>query len=168
MMIIEDFTGDDFEKMAQEINEISESNTEDEILKLIGNALHDSGMTVVDNNSKGIIKPKMYNPEKEKFNIVKSLNFVADTKSLTPKDAKKEGKKFWKRFKEELQEAICSDDKIKKLMDGKGTLKEYLVVGIPMVLAALGVALNPIFLAIIAAVFALIIKVGFRAYCETE
>jgi len=86
---------------------------------------------------------------------------------LTKANAKKEGKKFWKRFKDKLQKNICNDPKIKELLAGKGSLKDYLITGIPLVLAALGLGvLNPVTLAIIATVFALIIKVGFEAYCE--
>ena len=59
------------------------------------------------------------------------------------------------------------NSKIKELLEGDGTLKDYLIAGIPLILAALSIAaLNPLALAIIAAVFALIIKVGFQAYCE--
>jgi hypothetical protein len=52
-------------------------------------------------------------------------------------------------------------------LEGDGTLKDYLIAGIPLILAALGIgALNPLALAIVAAVVALIVKVGFQAYCE--
>ncbi len=159
----------DFEKMAQEINEISETKSEEALFAIIGNALHDSGLTVSSSNSFEILNPKMFSEVTEKFNMKKSLEFVSETEPLSPDDAQAEGKKFWQRFKDKLKVTICNDAKIKALLTGDGTLKDYLIAGIPLVLTALSIGvLNPLALAIIAAVFALIIKVGFLAYCEME
>ena len=167
MINLSQMTEQDYEKMAQEINEISQTKSETELLELIGTALHDSGLTVSTNKSSQIVQPKMFNENKEKFSVLKSLNFVVESEPLTPDDAKNEGEKFWYRFKDKLQKVICSDSRIKELITGNGTLKDFIVAGIPLVLVALGLAtINPIFLAIIAAVFALIVKVGFQAYCE--
>lgn len=158
----------DFEKMAQEITEISETQNERSLLTILGHALHDSGLKVSSANSFEILEPKTANKSNEKFNIKNSLRYVAETDPLTPDEAEAEGKKFWKRFKDKLRTALCNDSKIKQLLEGEGTLKDYLIAGIPMVLSALGIAmLNPVALAIIGASFALIIKVGFQAYCET-
>lgn len=157
----------DFEKMAQEIQEISEIESEDSLFEIMGNALHDSGLTVSTSDSFEILQPKAYNESLEKFNLMKSVKFVSDPEPLSNKEAKKEGKRFWKRFKDKLKTTICNDSKIKELLEGDGTLKEYLMAGIPLVLAALGIsALNPLAMAILATVFALILKVGFKAYCE--
>lgn len=157
----------DIEKMAQEIMEITESKSEDELFELIGNALHDSGLTVSTSESFSVIEPKMYDQHVENFNFVKSLAYVADTQPLSPHDAKQEGKKFWQRFKDKVRNIICNDPEIRKLLEGDGTLKEYLKVLIPLILTALGLAaLNPILLAIVVAIIALIIKIGIKAYCE--
>lgn len=167
MINLAQLTEQDFEKMAQEIQTISETKSENEIFELIGNALHDSGMTVSTSKTFDIIHPKMYNESLEKFSMEKSFDFVADTEPLTAEDAKEEGRNFWKRFKDKLKSAICNDSKIRDLLTGDGTLKDYLIAGVPLILAALGLgAINPLLLAIIAAVFALIVKVGFQAYCE--
>lgn len=167
MINLAQLTESDFEKMALEINEISQTKSETELLELIGNALHDSGMTVSTNDSFEIIRPKMFDEGIERFSIVKSYSFVANTNALKPKDAKKEGEKLWKRLKDKLRKVICTDPKIKELITGNGTLKDFLIAGIPLLLAALGIStLNPVLLAIIAAIFALILKVGFQEYCE--
>lgn len=167
MINLAQLTEADFEKMAQEINEISEKQSEESLLAILGNALHDSGLTVSSSNSFAILQPKMFNEGIEKFSMKKSMDFVSETDPLTPNDAEAEGRRFWQRFKDKLRAAICNDSKIKELLEGDGTLKDYLIIGIPLILAALGVAvLNPVWLAIIAAVFALIMKVGFQAYCE--
>jgi hypothetical protein len=159
----------DFEKMAQEIQEISDSQTEDSLMEIIGNALHDSGLTTSSDNSFLILQPKAFNEGIEKFSLKKSVSFVADTAPLTSVEAKEEGRRFWRRFRDKLRNAICNDSKIRELLEGDGNLKDYLIAGIPLILAALGIGvLNPLALAIIATVVALIVKVGFQAYCETE
>lgn len=166
-MNLAQMTEADFEKMALEIDEISQTNSEEELLAVLGNALHDSGLTVSSSNSFEILQPKMFNEGLEKFSMRKSMRFVSDTEPLTKPEAEAEGKRFWKRFKEKLNVAICNDVKIKELIETQGTLKDYLIAGIPLILSALSITfLNPLALAIVAAVFALIIKVGFQAYCE--
>lgn len=167
MINLAQLTESDFEKMAEEINEISQTQSEDSLLTILGNALHDSGLTVSNSNSFEILKFKAFNPEIEKINLRSTIDFVSNTDPLTPKEAKSEGSRFWKRFKDKLKVAICNDSKIKVLMEGNGTLKDYLIIGIPLILAGLSISLNPLTLAIIATIFALIIKVGFQAYCET-
>lgn len=160
-------TEQDYEKMADDIIKISMEKSEDDLLLFIGNALHDSGYRVSTSENDDIIEPEMFNHHLEKVNLIKSLNFLMDKQSLTATRAKEDGGKFWRRFKEKLRIAICKDGKIKDIITGNGTLKDYLVIGIPLVLTALGVVtLDPIFLAIIAATFALILKVGFEAYCD--
>lgn len=157
----------DLEKMAQEITEINESKSEEELFELIGNALHDSGLTVSTSEGFEVIEPKMYDEHVERFNFVKSLAYVADTQPLSPQDAKQEGKKLWQRIKDKVRNVICNDPEVRKLLEGGGTLKEYLKVLIPLILPALGLAaLNPILLAIVVAIIALIIKIGVKAYCE--
>lgn len=169
MINLAQLTESDFEKMALEINEISQTKSESELLELIGNALHDSGMTVSTNDSFEIISPKMFDEGIERFSIVKSFNFVADTNALRPTDAKKEGEKLWKRLKDKLRAVICNDPRIKELITESGTLKDFLIAGIPLLLGALGLGvLNPVLLAIIAAIFALILKIGFQEYCEIK
>jgi len=167
MMTLAQLTEQDFEQMALEIQRISRTSTEDELYITLGKALDDLGFAVSTNRSFELIQPKMFGSRGERISMTKSLDYVANVKPTTKVNAKKEGKKFWKRFKDKLQNTICNDPKIKELMTGNGTLKDYLIAGIPLVLAALGLGvLNPVLLAIIAAVFALISKVGFQAYCE--
>lgn len=168
MINLAELTETDFERMAQEINEISETQSEESLFGILGNALHDSGLTVDTSNSFKILQPKMFNEDDEKFNMLKSMKFVSETKPLSVNEAEEEGRRFWGRFKDKLKVAICTDSKIKELLKGDGTLKDYLIYGIPLIITALGIStLNPVALTIIASIFALIIKVGFQAYCET-
>jgi hypothetical protein len=169
MLTLAQMTDQDFERMASEIQSLSRNSPDDELFTAIGKGLDDLGYTVSTSRNYDLILPKMYGLAGDKVSMLKSFNYVANVKPVTKINAKKEGKKFWKRFKEKLQKAICNDPKIRELMEGEGTLKDYLKVGIPLVMAALGLAvLNPVVLAIIAAVFALIVRVGFKAYCEIE
>lgn len=169
MITLAQLSEHDFAIMAQEINEISESKSENELYEIIGNALHDSGMTVSDSNNFEIIMPKAFDEKQERFSMLKAFNFVADTESLTKNKAEKEGRDFWDRFKDKLKTTICTNPQISALFNNEGKLKDYLIAGIPLILAALGIAmLSPVWLAVIAAVFALIMKVGFKAYCEID
>jgi len=166
MINLAQLTEADFERMAQEINEISETQSEETLLTILGNALHDSGLTISSSNSFEILQPKMFNEGTEKFSMKKSMKFVSDTDPLSPNEAEEEGRRFWQRFKDKLRVTICNDPKIKELFEGDGSLKNYLIIGIPLILAALSITLNPLGLVIIATVFALILKVGFQAYCD--
>ncbi len=162
-------SGNNLDNVARDVQKISEEMSETELYAIIGNALHDLGYTVAHSNDFEIITPKAYDEKSELISLYKSVSYVANTKALEKDEALKEGKSFWSRFGEKLRSTICSDPKIKSLITGQGTLKDYLTIGIPMVLAALGVgAINPVLLAIIAASFALIVKVGFKAYCELD
>lgn len=166
MINLAEITEADFEKMAQEINEISETHSEEKLLAILGNALHDSGLTVSTSNSIEILQPKIYNESTEKFSMKKSLNFVPKIAPLTQPEAEAEGVRFWQRFKDKLRVTICNDFKIVELIKSDGTLKDYLIACIPLILASLRIeALNPLSFAMIAAVFALFIKLGFRTYC---
>ena len=163
MINLEQLTKADFERMAQEINEISETQSEDSLLAIIGNALHDSGLTVSTSNSFQILQPKMYNEEIEKFSVIKSINFVSETAPLTPNDAVKEVRNFLER----IRGVICNDPKIIMLFEGNGTLEDSIRNIIPIILTAVGVGLpNPILFAIAVAVLCIIIKVGYKTYCQ--
>lgn len=166
-MTLAQMTEQDFEQMATEIQRISRTATEDELYTALGKALDDLGYSVSSGASYNLVQPKMFANQGAHISMARSLDYVVNVKPMTKANAKKEGKKFWARFKAKLKSAICNDPKIKELLTGNGTFKDYLIAGIPLVLAALGLSvLNPVLLAIITAVFALIAKVGFQAYCE--
>lgn len=159
----------DFQKMADEIQEISDTKSEDQLFVAIGNNLHDRGYTVCTaEDSFELIEPKAFDASLEKFSMIKSLEFVENTEPLSEESARKEGRKFWKRFQQKLKTAICNNPQLKDLFAKEGTLKDYLIVGIPIVLAAIGITstLGPLALALVASIFALIAKVGFETYCE--
>lgn len=139
-------------------------------------------MNLEINKGPNMISPKLSNMKKygshrdmpktdgikaEGLNIETLNQFINNTSTLTEKEAKQEGESFWKLVKVKLQHEICSNKEIEKLMSGEGKLKDYLLIGIPIVIAAIGIpAISPIALPIVVSVFALIIKVGFEAYCS--
>ena len=173
----------DFERIASDIEEMSKMD-EGEIYEIIGNSLKREGYSVVKKarprkaagkakaarKARGfdIIQPNMMFDDKRKnISPLKAMKFVNEPLLPETDSARDEGRRFWDRFKDQLRKTICNDEKIKTLLTGKGTLKDYLVVGIPIVLSALGIgALSPVMLVVVASVFALILKVGFEAYCE--
>jgi len=164
MYYLSQLTEPEFEIMAEEINE---NKSENELFQLIGEALHNSGFTVSTSNTVGIMQTKMFNQDVESISLIKSIDFLTETEPLSTEEAIEEGGKFWERFKDKLRSVICNDLKIKELIEGDGSLKDFLVIAIPLILAALGITvLSPMLLIVIAAVFALIVKVGFNAYCS--
>ncbi len=166
MDYLSEFAGQDFEQMAHDLSELSQNKTEDELLEIIGQSLYGLGYEIASSSEVDIIKP-ISSSELRNMGIAAAVDFVENRNLALTEQVKMEAVGFWKGFKEKLKEAICNDPKIRDLITGDGTLKEYLIVGVPLVLAALGMsALNPLLLAIVAAVFALIIKVGFKTYCE--
>jgi hypothetical protein len=171
----------DLEAMANDIETISAID-ESEIFRIIGNSLFREGYSIdsSDENTNTIgthdlgeikllqIKPSLIqNTDIRTISALKSVRFINQPLDHTPEDAESEGKKFWEKFKQKLKEEICSNERIREMILGNGSLKDYLLHGIPIVMVALGIAaLNPVILAIIVSVFALIIKVGFQAYCD--
>ncbi|MEQ8242354.1 hypothetical protein [Fulvivirga sp.] len=166
MKQLAEFTEEDFENLEKDIYRLSDRSADD-LYRIIGNGLYDLALKVSENEGESIVESSM--SFSKKLNTIAAVDYVENAESIASASASENGKGFFKRFKQRLKNAICNDEKIKKLMEGKGSLKEYLIIGIPMVLAALGMAaLNPVLLAIIAATFALIVKVGWEAYCNIE
>ncbi|MEL6732266.1 MAG: hypothetical protein AAFP83_14145 [Bacteroidota bacterium] len=169
MINLAEVTDQQLNQMSADIAKISGELSEEELFEVIGNGLHDLRLETGIIDEMVVLQPKGYNGNLDKFNMSAAVRHVQDRNPLSKEEAKEEGKKFWGRFKEQLRLAICQDTKIKELIEGKGALKDYLLIGIPLVVATLGLtALNPVHLAIITTVFALILKVGFKAYCQIE
>lgn len=184
MLNINDLQDSDFEKLANDIEEISKLD-ENEIYRTIGLALHREGLT-----SNQTIEKTVFNPNKEDLNVshFNSLNlfapktdnntlgsfsgkvvydFISKNEQIDYKNAEKEGEAFWETFKEKLRIAICTNENIVKLINGDGKLTDYLKVILPLIAVGLGVSLSPVMLSIIIAALALLIKVGLQAYCST-
>lgn len=165
MLTLAQLTPADFEQMAAEIQYINEHQSEETLFTVIGNALHDSGLTVADGESFQLVVPKAYNEATTPFSLKSSFDFAANTQPNN--EAQKEGRKFWRRFRAKLRHTICNDPKIQALMAQGGDLKDYLMIIIPIIMSALGfTVLNPLALGVIAAIMALLIRTGFDAFCE--
>lgn len=169
MKKFEQITEQEFEKIAADVESLSQRD-EDEIYQIIGSALdlsEDIG-EVPDNLN--FMSPRKYDPIMEKADLMSNaMGFMSTSMLRKKRNTAKDGKKFWIKFKKKLKKAICSNKDIKKIITNQGTVKEYIKVGIPIIMAAMGIsALNPAILLIIASVFALIIKVGFEVYCEIK
>lgn len=154
----------DYEQLAQQVQNISKIKKEDELFEIIGNALYDSGLDVSPLSFPEATIPVTIDGETLKFNALNSLNFVEDTEPLTKEEAKKKGKGLFKRIKNEL----CGNESIKEFFTGKSDLKDNLKIILPVVLGLVSstLTLGPIGLAIAVAVIALLLKVGYEAYCE--
>jgi hypothetical protein len=151
------------DELATEVENLKRKD-DDELYRVIGHGLYDGGLAV----SKTLSYPRFIQPRENllKDGILsaeKSFEFVANVQPTTDAEAKKEGKSFMNK----LKKAICTDSQIQNLLTGQATVKEYLRVGIPLLLTALGATvLSPWTLGVIVAVIALILKVGYTAYCD--
>jgi len=153
--------------MAEQIENLVEQKSEKDLYMALGNALYDSGLDVNDEGETELVSSKFFKAGNQKVNLNESFDFVSDPTPQDKEKSKESGKKFWDRFKEELRDFICNDEKIKALFQGDGKLKDYLMASIPIIISALGwAAMGPLGLAILASVAALIGKVGFAAYCN--
>jgi hypothetical protein len=153
--------------MAAQIEALAAKKSENDLYMALGNALYDSGIVLDENGDVSLDAFDYFDTNKQKLNLSKSFDFVSDSTPLDKEESKANGKKFWERFKDELRKYICEHAKIKELFEGKGTLRDYLKVAIPLILSALGwAAMGPLGLTILASVAALIGKVGFAAYCN--
>lgn len=167
MLTLAQLTPTDFEHMEREILQINEGNSEEALCTVIGNALHDSGLTVAEDDSFKLVVPKVYNEATTPFSLKSSFDFTANTQPNN--QAQQEGRKFWRRFRNKLRHTICNEPTIQALMDQGGDLRDYLAIIIPIIMGALGLTvLNPLALGLIAAVLAMLIKSGFHAFCENE
>lgn len=107
----------------------------------------------------------------EAFDLNQAYTFITSPPvPPIPADNTEKGRSFWEGLKDRLKKEICTNEKIVKLMTGEASLREYLREGLPLIAVALGLGtfINPAMLLVIASVFALIIKVGFKTYCDLE
>lgn len=171
MKSLTQLTEADYEKMAQEIEEISKTESEESLYESIGKALRYSGLEVSTDDSFEILRPKaLYEPDgiisiKKSFSLVKD-----DTTAVTQSEDEEEGRTFWDKFKDNLRSVICNDPKIKPLLHSVGTLKEIIKNALPYILTVLGIGLflTPLASIIVSTVLALILKAGFQAYCQID
>lgn len=156
----------DYEKLAQDILEVSETKSEDELFEILGNALYDSGLDVAPESYDEAAIAVTFGEKATQFNILQTLDFVADSEPLAKKEAKKRGKGLFRRIKK----AICSNEKIRDFLTGETELKDYLKTGIPVLLGLISssLTLGPIGLAIATVIIALLIKVGYQKFCGIE
>lgn len=169
MSFLKDLTEEDYKVLAEQIETLSQQD-ENEIFKIIGNSLNREGYSVADDAEPGILQPKMMiDFPNRRIDPLKALEFANSPFKIKKVDARKTGKSFWKKFEKKIKKEICSNESIKAIITGNGTLVDYLKAGIPILLTALGItAVNPTMLAVIIAVFALIVKVGYKTYCDIE
>lgn len=165
MKSLTQYTKIDFEKIAQDAITLSKKS-EDELYKVMGHGLYDMGLK--PSKTKNVLFDRI-DTVGGNIRAIKAFGHVANTTALNDNQAKNKGKEFWKKFKESVKSIICSDKKILDFINGNGnlTLKDVLAYIIPIILVALGLTtLNPALLAVVVGAIAIILKSGFKAYCE--
>jgi hypothetical protein len=76
---------------------------------------------------------------------------------------------FWKRFNKQAKKTICNSEEVQNFINNKGnlTIKVTLKYVVPLIVSTLGLStINPIALAIVIGILALIAKTGFNTYCN--
>lgn len=152
--------------MAQVINdaiEISQKNDLDDLFRTIGNGLYDENLEVIEQAGKIVLEPKAINTPTF---AMQSFMFVKNANPQSEEDNKQEGEKLFKRINTKIQKEICTNETIYSLFMKENNLKSALSQILPIVLAGIAVSLNAIGMAILIAILALIIKVGYETYCE--
>ncbi len=144
------------------VSEVSmlEGKSEDEILGYVGKMLMTNGYTVSGNVEGNVIVPA------EPVNLQRSFAvfFPADniTKGMTA--AAVEGKSFKKR----LKYAVCTNETLIKLFgdNANTSVRDIIKKGLPTVVTVLGGSIGGFWLAVAAAALALLLKLGYKAYCD--
>ncbi|MFA5298250.1 MAG: hypothetical protein WC389_08605 [Lutibacter sp.] len=154
----------DYAQLAEQVQAIVESKSDDNLYEIIGNALYDSGLDIAPDEYPEAAIPITFDEKTVNFSILKSMKFVEDTTPISKSEAQRKGKKLWQRIKKEL----CGNEKIKDFFTGESNLKENLKTIIPIILGLISstLALGPLGLAIAVAIIALLFKVGYQSYCE--
>ena len=160
----------DIDQLLEDVEFLKDKNEED-ILAFVGRLLVDNGYTVSDSGDCVIVPDEEFSAQKSYTSLMQSDGFTNAAKATkTTKTAKAKGKKF----KARLKDAICTNTTIFKLLgDGgknddaaKDTIKKIL----PDLLKLLGIgsagSVAGIWLGIIAAALALLLKLGYDAYCK--
>lgn len=163
-----ELTEQQYAEIESQVNNIVGNNSKstNELYSIIGKGLYYSND--VELNPRGMAnlfsKTGMDHTWLTTHNAIKLLS---ETPSISRESAIESGKDFWERLKEKIQHEICTNKTIQDFFLGSSTLSGALKVIIPIILAAIGISIiNPLILAAIAAVIALIIKIGYKAYCN--
>lgn len=155
----------ELQEMATQIEVLKDSEPQD-LYRVLGNALHDSGLTTSQTNDSTVLTDKIVSSQKA-FNVMAAVDFVADTTALSRAEAETEGESFSKRFQEKLRIAICTDDSVVSVFGHEGSIKDFIKASIPIVVTTLGISvLSPLALVIISTALALLVKAGFATYCD--
>lgn len=187
MKTIEDFTMEDFSRIADKAIRLNKTTSEDELYQMLGSNL--SKLTVPQNKSLPYVEVRssglgqrhisgtdtmglQWGSHKELFHVPGSggrrttrvLSIPARVPAV-PAD----GKEFFEKFRHTIGKVICNSSTIIDFIKGNGsyTIKDLLVAIIPIIFTAIGiVVLNSVMISIIAGILALIIKSGFQSYCS--
>ena len=165
MKKFESLSNKDFKKIAADVIALSKRD-ETELYSSMGHALHDLGL--IASPKKDVFFDRI-DKSAGSVSALKAFRFVSQTTPLKSADAEKKGRKFFERFAEKLNTIICSSQAIKDVIDGTASLKDNLKVLIPLILSTIGggIVLGPVYISLIAAALAMIIKSGLRAYCNS-
>lgn len=142
------------------------SKSTNELYSIIGKGLYYSND--VELNPRGMVNLfSKTGVDKTWLTTHNAIKLLSENPSISRESAIESGKDFWDRLKENIQKKICTNKTIQNFFLGDTTLKDALKVIIPIILTAIGISvINPMIMAAIIAIISLIIKVGYKAYCN--
>jgi len=156
------------DEITKEVEDITLNNSKSvaELYATIGNSIHySSDVRLAHEFSKTLLEK--IPTSQSTISIPKAMSLLSGSSSLTLKAAVEGGGNFWQRIKDKIKKVVCSNEVIKKFFTGDGSLKEAVTTLIPIILSALGLsALNPLLLAALVAIIALLIKEGYSKFCQ--
>jgi hypothetical protein len=171
MAKLEDYLNENIDTIVVDVEKM-ETLSESDLYATIGNALEEDGLSVSQPDSQFIvelIKPKLNisNNHTQKANIADIAEKLRNVNFGSAKGHNQATINKGKSFAERLKKSFCTEPDLVKLFTEKGTLKNRLVIAIPILAGILGVpVLSPWLIILIAATIALIGKKGFMVYCE--
>ena len=76
MYYLTQLSENDYQNMAAEIQDISETKSDNELFQIIGNSLHNSGLDVSISNTFSTIQPKVFDHVKKALSFYKAIDLV--------------------------------------------------------------------------------------------
>lgn len=167
----------------EELNEIADfvegeltSISEDEAYDALANGLYDLGYEIENENEEDEDEAieKFMNPIDTGGHALlgspKAFINLQNRAELSGLVRNRRGKRFFAKLRRKVKAAICNRESIAEWFQNLvgSSFKDFIKNVIPIILAAIGLSINPIVTGIIIAAVILIIKTGYDSFCNAD
>jgi hypothetical protein len=174
MYIKTSYSEEELDEISNFIEQKASSISDDEAYDALANGLYDLGYEV-ENDEDGDEAIDMFiNPiELGNHALLGSPKAFINLQNRTELHGLvrgRRGRRFFARLRRKVKNAICNRESIAEWFKNLvgSSFKDFIKNVIPIVLAAIGLSINPIVTGIIIAAVILIIKTGYEAFCGVE